>query len=218
VFTRANGYASYSIRNPQAHFLFISHHRAFLSPNRIRTSSTRGGSGPRRRFAFAPRAGQWVGKRLSAAFSRAGGRSGAPAAAALSCASPCAWRVVVGFRRLFRRAVVRHCLPASLPTVPLRAVFGAGSSRAAPPCRRSQRSVFVRSICFCKCILFFVWLLVDFCFCSRCYCFLCALMVTVVGACAAGSSWPLVSNSIPKFYYAKRRFPSHQNVGKCMEY
>lgn len=86
------------------------------------------------------------------------------------------------------RAVVRHCLPASLPTVPLRAVFGAGSSRAAPPCRRSQRSVFVRSICFCKCILFFVWLLVDFCFCSRCYCFLCALMVTVVGACAAGSS------------------------------
>lgn len=132
--------------------------------------------------------GGWSGDPRALLFSRAGGRSGAPAAAALSCASPCAWRVVVGFRRLFRRAVVRHCLPASLPTVPLRAVFGAGSSRAAPPCRRSQRSVFVRSICFCKCILFFVWLLVDFCFCSRCYCFLCALMVTVVGACAAGSS------------------------------
>jgi hypothetical protein len=23
---------------------------------------------------------------------------------------------------------------------------------------------------------------------------------------------------LPKFYYAKRRFPSHQNAGICMEY
>jgi hypothetical protein len=28
----------------------------------------------------------------------------------------------------------------------------------------------------------------------------------------------LVSNFYPKFYYAKRRFPSHQNTGTCMEY